>query len=129
MRAVFQAGGWHIKGNWGAGVAGAPWETGRVRDGDREVAGALQYMAKSQDFILFVEEPLQVVPKYKTEEFPWLLCESDHKVTSRGKKIPKSQQDVVVVVVVMAWAQTSVWGGRWGVLGSGIDAKGSNLRC
>ena len=27
------------------------------RDGDREVAGAVQYM----DFILFVEEPLQIV--------------------------------------------------------------------
>lgn len=61
MRAAFQAGGWHVKGQWGARVAGAPWETGRARDGDREVPGALWYRAKSQDFILFVEKPLQVI--------------------------------------------------------------------
>lgn len=37
-------------------------ETGRARDRHREVAGALRYMtAKSRDFILFEEKPLQVV--------------------------------------------------------------------
>lgn len=30
-------------------------------DGDREVTGVLQYVAKRLDFILFVEKPLQVV--------------------------------------------------------------------
>lgn len=42
-------------------MAGVRQETDRAgRDGNRE-AGALQYMAKSLYFILFVEKPLRVV--------------------------------------------------------------------
>lgn len=40
-------------------MAGVPRETGRAgRDGNREVVGALQYVAKSLDLILFVGKPL-----------------------------------------------------------------------